>query len=82
MCCYLLNRLLGAQCPLVKALDELSVTIDNNCSSLSGQMVTSHWCMALAYNVSCVFNSCLNVCIKASATADTSDMVGRIPASL
>ena len=42
---YLLNRILGPQCSLVKALEDLVVTIDHNFSSFWGQIVTSHQCI-------------------------------------
>ena len=44
-------------------------------------MAKSHRCTELAYDVSCIFNVYLNTCIKASATAVTSDPEGRTPAS-
>ena len=79
MCCYLLNHLMGTQFPLVKALDALIVTIDEKFSSFSRQMVKIHQCTSPAYNVSCIVNTYLNKCIKASATYSTYNMGGRSP---
>ena len=42
MCYYMVNRLLGPQCPLVKALEDLIFNIDDNFFYFSGKMETSH----------------------------------------
>ena len=72
-CCYLFRRLFGPRCPLVKDLEYLVVSIDDNLSSLSGQMDTSHRCTVLVYDVLYVINAYINTCIKAYAMADPSD---------
>ena len=57
---------MGPRCPLSRALKSLTVSINENLSSLSGQMLTSHWCMALEFDISYVINAYLNAYVKAS----------------
>ena len=79
-CCYLIQCLLGPQCPLLEALHSQDVdAIDKDFSLFSMQMVTSHRCTAFSYDVSCIIVTYLNACVKASATASVSDPGGRIP---
>ena len=44
-------------------------------------MATSHWCTALAYDMSCIVNAYLNACIKASTTAAPLDLGGHTSVS-
>ena len=66
---------------LVKALQDLILIINENFYYFLKQMVTSHRCTTLAFDVFCIINAYLNACIKASATEDLSNPGGEIPAS-
>ena len=80
-CSYLFHRLLGPRCPLVNALQDLIVTVEEYLSSFLVQMATINQCTAFVFGVSCVINAYLNTCIKASTTASLSDPGGRTLAS-
>ena len=75
-CFYLLQRLLGAQCPLVESLfSQVANAIGKDFSLFDMHMATSHRCTAFAYDVSYTIGTYLNACVKASVKALVKDLV-------